>query len=364
MNQPRVLIVDDDLALLQALPEALRLRMGEVIVDTADSAAAALDRIAGHDYDAIVSDIKMPGMDGLALLAEIRARRPETPTLLITGHGEYSLAIEALRGGAYDLIQKPIDRDYFLAALRRAIQMGELNRRRRQLLDHLEKQAVRVGEELHHEILNTLCGYLATAIDEQDYGEAKRRLDDLVTDLRRIMNDLCAMDLEAEGLLPVLRRRLDHAGVAMRRRARPCTVEFDCPADITDETILQSLRNGAHLVLLYRIVSEAIINVRKHSRATRVGVTVRSPQLRVVEIAVWDNGVGNGGPFVDSVDSVGMALMRRRAEEIGADIECRRTLPEGGTTVIIRLGQHGPVTDAVLLGWGQGQPRPYEWRHY
>jgi two-component system nitrogen regulation response regulator GlnG len=129
MNQPRVLIVDDDPALLQALPETLRLRMSGVTVDTADSAAAALDRIAALDYDAIVTDIKMPGMDGFALLAEIRARRPDTPTLMITGHGEHALAIGALRGGAYDFIQKPIDRDYFVTSLRRAIQMGELGRR-------------------------------------------------------------------------------------------------------------------------------------------------------------------------------------------------------------------------------------------
>jgi signal transduction histidine kinase len=335
------------MALLQALPEALRLRMSQVIVDTADSARAALERIAAQDYHAIVSDIKMPGMDGLALLAEIRARRPETPTLMITGHGEHSLAIQALRGGAYDLIQKPIDRDYFLAALRRAIQLCELNRRRRQLLDHLEKQAVRVGEELHHEILNTLCGYLATAIDEQDYGEAHRRLQELVTDLRRIMNNLCPVDLETQGLLPVLRRRLEHAGASMRRRRVPCTVEFDSPSTITDDTILHSLKEPSHTVLLYRIVSEAIINARKHSGATRVGVTVRSPQFRVVEFVIWDNGVGNGGPFVDNV---GMALMRRRAEEIGADIEYRRTLPEGGTTVIVRVGPPGPATDAVTLG--------------
>src|SRR5438128_12480588 len=120
MNQPRVLIVDDDAALLQALPEALRLRMREVTVDTADSAAAALERIAARDYDAIVADIKMPGMDGLELLAEIRGRRPDTPILMITGHGEHALAIQALRGGACDFIQKPIDRDEIGRASRRA----------------------------------------------------------------------------------------------------------------------------------------------------------------------------------------------------------------------------------------------------
>src|SRR5438128_5934742 len=129
MNQPRVLIVDDDAALLQALPEALRLRMDGVTVDTAESAAAALDRIAALDYDAIVTDIKMPGMDGLELLAEIRTQRPDTPALRISGHVEHDQVVQALRSGAYDFIPKPIDRDYFVASLRRAIQTQELTRR-------------------------------------------------------------------------------------------------------------------------------------------------------------------------------------------------------------------------------------------
>jgi DNA-binding NtrC family response regulator len=129
MSRACVLLVDDDLALLQALPEALRLRMGGVKVDTADSAAAALDLIAARDYDAIVTDIKMPGIDGLELLAEIRTQRPDTPTVMITGHGEHDLVVQALRGGAYDFIQKPIDRDHLVASLSRAIQMRELSRR-------------------------------------------------------------------------------------------------------------------------------------------------------------------------------------------------------------------------------------------
>src|SRR5207244_2906682 len=115
--------------------------MDEVTVDVADSAAAALDRIAARDYFAIVTDIKMPGMDGLALLTEIRRLRPDTPTLMITGHGEHALAIHALRGGAYDFIQKPIDRDYFVASLRRAIQMSELSRRVKDQQQALERRA-------------------------------------------------------------------------------------------------------------------------------------------------------------------------------------------------------------------------------
>jgi two-component system sensor histidine kinase/response regulator len=121
IEEARVLIVDDDPALLEALPEALRLRVDAIDVDTCDSAAAALERIESREYDAIVSDIKMPGMDGLALLAQIRERRPGIPTLLITGHGEDDLAARALEGGAYDYISKPIDRDQFVESLQRAI---------------------------------------------------------------------------------------------------------------------------------------------------------------------------------------------------------------------------------------------------
>ena len=126
---PTVLIVDDDPALLEALPEALRLRMADLAVETCDSAPDAVARIAVEDYDAIVTDIKMPGMDGLALLDEIQKLRPETPTILITGHGEHDLAVQALRRGAYDYIQKPIDRDYFTASLSRAIEKRGLARR-------------------------------------------------------------------------------------------------------------------------------------------------------------------------------------------------------------------------------------------
>jgi CheY-like chemotaxis protein len=98
---PQVLIVDDDPALLQALPEALRRRMSEVTVDTAESAAAALDRIAARDYDANVTDIKMPGMDGLALLDETRTRRPETPRVFLRKREPRSA--RALRGVSHPM---------------------------------------------------------------------------------------------------------------------------------------------------------------------------------------------------------------------------------------------------------------------
>jgi two-component system, sensor histidine kinase and response regulator len=155
MTSLSVLIVDDDVALLEALPEALRLRMGGVTVETADSAAAALDRIAVRDYDAIVTDIRMPGMDGLKLLDEIRSRKPDIPTLIITGHGDNDLVVHALRGGARDFIQKPIDRDYFVAALYRAIREHVATRRSKERQVAMESWAdelERIVEKLEGEL--------------------------------------------------------------------------------------------------------------------------------------------------------------------------------------------------------------------
>jgi signal transduction histidine kinase len=140
-EEAHILIVDDDASLLQALPQALYLRLGNVKVAAADSALGALELIQAYAYDVIVSDIKMPGMDGLVLLEKIQEFCPATPTVLITGHGDHGLAIQALRGGAYDFIQKPIDRDYFVAAIRRAIQTRQLRQQVVEQQHALEKHA-------------------------------------------------------------------------------------------------------------------------------------------------------------------------------------------------------------------------------
>jgi two-component system, sensor histidine kinase and response regulator len=189
MTKSQILIVDDDPALLEALSETLRLRMDDLEVDTTDSAPSALERIADMDYDAIVADIKMPGMDGLELLGEIKKVRPDTPTLLITGHGEHELAVQALRGGAHDYVQKPIDREYFVGSLRHAIQMGRLSRQVKAQKAALEEHAKELEECVHertHELRDLLYKE-ATARAELD--EANRKL----TEAERQREELVSM---------------------------------------------------------------------------------------------------------------------------------------------------------------------------
>jgi PAS domain S-box-containing protein len=118
---PRILIVDDDAVLLEGLSGMLRIRIPDAQIHTALSAAAGLELLEALEYEAIVSDIKMPLMDGLKFMERVKQLRPGIPILLITGHGDDALAVQSVTGGAYAFIPKPIDRDYFLAWLERAL---------------------------------------------------------------------------------------------------------------------------------------------------------------------------------------------------------------------------------------------------
>jgi two-component system, sensor histidine kinase and response regulator len=95
----QILIVDDDACLLTALAETLRLHIGDLELETSESAMSALERVSQVDYDIIISDVRMPHMDGLTFMRQVFKVRPTTPTLLITGHGGHDLGVQALNAG-------------------------------------------------------------------------------------------------------------------------------------------------------------------------------------------------------------------------------------------------------------------------
>jgi PAS domain S-box-containing protein len=115
----RILIVDDDPVLLQALTSTVALRMKSLVVDAVESPTAALERVGEINYDAIISDVKMPEMDGWVMLQEIRKIRSRVPVILMSGHLDISGVME--QRDAYALLQKPLDRPQFVETLQRAI---------------------------------------------------------------------------------------------------------------------------------------------------------------------------------------------------------------------------------------------------
>ncbi|MEC4241711.1 sigma-54-dependent transcriptional regulator [Pseudomonas sp. DSV-1] len=129
MSQPidprvQVILIDDDPHLRQALFQTLDLA-GLNVVPLAEANGLA-ERI-GRDWPGVVvSDIRMPGMDGLELLTQLHGQDPELPVLLITGHGDVPLAVQAMRAGAYDFLEKPFASDALLDSVRRALALRAL----------------------------------------------------------------------------------------------------------------------------------------------------------------------------------------------------------------------------------------------
>ncbi len=114
-----VLVVDDEGSIRESL--RMILEYEGYLVDEAANGPQALARIADRAPDAVMLDIKMPEMDGLAVLSAFRERGYEMPVLIISGHGDVTTAVEATRRGAYDFFEKPLKRDRVLLSLRNAI---------------------------------------------------------------------------------------------------------------------------------------------------------------------------------------------------------------------------------------------------
>jgi signal transduction histidine kinase len=383
MTLPRILIVDDDPALLEALNEMLRLRMGELGVEVADSGPAALERIAVWDYEVIISDIKMPGMDGLTLLTRIRELRPATPTLLITGHGQHDLAVQALRGGAYDFIQKPIDRDYFVASLNRALRMRQLARKVEEQKQTLERHASELQQTveertkelreanhakdeflalLAHELRNPLApiSNAVELIGQRDEGDPilqqagkvvahqvqhmARLLDDLLDvsrisrgklELRKQVVDLTELVQNAiEACRPLLDQRRQHLSVLLP--TEPLWVEGDATrleqifANLLNNAGKYTEPEGRIAVAAAREENSAVVRVRD----TGAGIPremLHSIFEPFVQVDASLHRAQQGGL------GIGLMLVRRLAEMHAGSVSAWSDGPGKGSEFIVRL---------------------------
>lgn len=133
----KILLVDDE--------EGLRKVLGIVLSDagyqvqTAESGENALDILKEFDPPIVLTDIKMPGMDGIELLQRIKSENPDTEVIMITGHGDMNLAIESLKHDATDFITKPINQDALEIALKRSYEKISMRKQLKEYTENLEK---------------------------------------------------------------------------------------------------------------------------------------------------------------------------------------------------------------------------------
>ena len=118
-NDGIVHVIDDDDAMRESL--AFLLKAAKVDVATYESADAFLAALQGLKGGCVVTDVRMPGMSGLDLLKRLREMKNPIPVIVITGHGDVPLAVEAMKFGASDFLEKPFDDDVLLSAVRAAL---------------------------------------------------------------------------------------------------------------------------------------------------------------------------------------------------------------------------------------------------
>ncbi len=144
MNAPEVLVVDDDATLAKVL--CRELQAGGYRVEAFGSSTGVLERIGRDPPQAVLLDLRLPGQGGMELLAAIRARDPDQQVVVFTGHGSVTLAVEAMRMGAFDFLVKPVQLDVLEQTLNRAVQTYVLlqdNRRLRRAVQGSDSQPMR-----------------------------------------------------------------------------------------------------------------------------------------------------------------------------------------------------------------------------
>ncbi|MBS1581593.1 MAG: sigma-54-dependent Fis family transcriptional regulator [Bacteroidetes bacterium] len=134
----KILIIDDEKAIRNALRDILEHE--KHTVDEAEDGAAGLEKAKKGGYDVVLSDIKMPKLDGLEFLQKLMAHNEELPVIMISGHGTIDTAVEALKKGAFDFIEKPPNISRILVAVRNALDRGSLVQETRTLRQKVQKE--------------------------------------------------------------------------------------------------------------------------------------------------------------------------------------------------------------------------------
>ena len=128
MNQQHILIVDDEADMLQGLQRILNREFDDLVIHTETRAEQALEMVSRNPVDLALVDIRMPDMNGLDLLQEMRRVDELLTVIMMTGYGSIETAVQAIKSGAYDFITKPFDKDGLFRALRKGLEHNRLVR--------------------------------------------------------------------------------------------------------------------------------------------------------------------------------------------------------------------------------------------
>ncbi len=140
----RILVIDDERSIRNTLKDILEYE--KYLVDVAEDGVKGLEKVKGGEYDIILCDIKMPAMDGIEVLEKLNEMGADMPVVMISGHGNIDTAVEAIKKGAYDFIEKPLDLNRLLITIRNAMDKSTLVTETKNLKKKVNKKYEIVGQ--------------------------------------------------------------------------------------------------------------------------------------------------------------------------------------------------------------------------
>jgi DNA-binding NtrC family response regulator len=140
----KILVIDDERSIRNTLKDILEYEKYEV--DLAEDGIKGIEQVKNAEYDIILCDIKMPGMDGIEALGHLTQLAPDTPVVMISGHGNIDTAVDSIKKGAFDYIEKPLDLNRLLITIRNAMDKSSLVTETKILKKKVNKKYQIIGE--------------------------------------------------------------------------------------------------------------------------------------------------------------------------------------------------------------------------
>jgi len=378
----QILLVDDELGICKILSISLQDSGYEVF--TACSGEDALKIFLEKNPPIVLTDIKMPGMDGIELLKKIKQKNPETEVIMITGHGDMNLAIKSLKHEATDFVTKPINDDVLEIALKRAKERILLRRQLREYTENLERlveektrklinaeRMAAVGETvsgLAHAIKN-IAGSLKGGVFVLDKGleldnkeylrEGWRMVKGNVDKIRNLSMDLLNYGKSAEIRLQIsdpnhppqeifklLAPQAKEHGILMEIRLDPSLEPFLFDPDGIYRCLLTIVSNALDAFKATSLMTENGDPVERIEEEKRVLMESRKIDGWAVEYRISDNGAGMTEKVRDKIfqsffttkgtegTGIGLMMAQKVIKQHRGSIEVNSELGKGSTFII------------------------------